>query len=270
MDWHQMIPRDKTFSPAELQSAHEIRLRSGYPVQVMGRDGMKSGNTPLTPEDLLLAAQALTGHQLARYAREITEGFLPLPGGHRMGICGERGEQGILRISSLCIRIAHEIKEAAAAVFPIVRQQSLLILGPPGSGKTTLLRDIVRRTAMEIPVALCDTRGEIAACFQGVPQLDIGPLCDVMTGGQKGQVMEMMLRSMNPKMIATDELGSPADALALLEMQRCGVGIIATAHASSWEEAKKRAVLQPLFESRVFSHAVLLEYPGKPPRLLSL
>lgn len=270
MDWHLIVPGEGAFTQAELDRAYEVRLRCGRPMQVIGPSGIREGTLPLTASQLHLSAQALCGHSLARHEQSLLHGFISLPGGHRMGICGERKKDGLICFSSLCVRIAHEIKGAAGAVFPAIRRKSVLLLGPPGSGKTTLLRDIIRHTAQDTQVALADSRGEIAACFQGQPQLDVGPFCDVMTGGEKGQVMMMMLRSMNPQMIATDELGSPADAAAVLDMQRCGVRVIATAHAPTPEAARARPYLGPLLESRVFSHLILLEKPETPPRLLPL
>lgn len=270
MDWHLIVPGENSFSREEMDACYEVRLRCERPMQVIGPFGRKEGKLPLSPHQLHLAAQALCGHNLARHEKALTEGFVPLPGGHRMGVCGEMKEGNLLCFSALCVRMAHEVKQAAEGIFPLVHSKSVLILGPPGSGKTTLLRDLVRRTAQDTPVSLIDSRGEIAACFQGVPQLDVGPMCDVMTGGEKGKVMMAMLRSMNPRMMATDELGSPSDAAALLDMQRCGVGVMATCHAANLHEAKERPSLAPLFQHKVFSHAVVLEAPGKAPRVISL
>lgn len=270
MDWHLIVPREGAFTEDELAKAYEVRLRCGQPMQASGPFGIRRGTHPLCADELLLAVQTLCGHSLARHENALRQGFIPLPGGHRMGVCGEMREGGILCFSAVCIRLAHEVKEAAREVFPLIRRKSVLLLGPPGSGKTTLLRDIIRRTARDTQVALADSRGEIAACFQGMPQLDVGPFCDVMTGGEKGEMMMTLLRSMNPQMIATDELGGPMDAAALMDMQRCGVGVMATAHAASPEEAMRRPTLAPLFSNRIFSHVIVLEKPGKAPRVIPL
>lgn len=270
MDWHRMLPCDGAFTQEEINQAYEVRLRCGQPVQITGPSGKKQGTRPLSPEQIRLTLLALCGHSLAHREEALTQGFLPLPGGHRLGICGERSGADLLSPSSLCIRIAHPVLHAARDIFPLVEGKNVLILGPPGSGKTTLLRDLVRRTAQRMQVALADTRGEIAACFQGVPQMDVGPLCDVMSGGQKEEMMIMMLRSMNPQMIATDEIGTDADAKALLEISRCGVSILATAHARNLQEAKEREMLKNLLENRIFSHCVVLEKPGKAPAVIKL
>lgn len=270
MDWHHALPPDGAFTNAEIMDAFEVRLRCGAPLQITGPWGIRKGSYSLTQEHIRLTLLSLCGHSLAHREQALSQGYLPLPGGHRLGVCGERSGNLLLTISSLCIRIARPIPHAARNIFPLVKGKNVLILGPPGSGKTTLLRDLVRRTAAEMQVALVDTRGEIAACFQGKPQMDVGTLCDVMTGGRKDEMMIMMLRSMCPQMISTDELGTKEEALAVMEISRCGVGVMATAHAKDAEDAKDRKALSLLMENHIFSHCILLSHPLQPPKVIAL
>lgn len=270
MDWHQALPPDGAVTKEEIEEAFEVRLRCGYPLQLISPRGIRKGSFPLTQEHIRLALLALCGHSISHREEALSQGFLPLPGGHRLGVCGERSNHLLLAPSSLCIRIARPIPHAAKDIFPLIRGKNVLILGPPGSGKTTLLRDLVRRTAGEMQVSVVDTRGEIAACFQGTPQMDVGPMCDVMTGGRKDEMMIMMLRSMCPQMMATDELGTEEEALAVMEISRCGVGVMATAHARDAEDAKSRKGLSLLMENRIFSHCILLSHPLAPARVVAL
>lgn len=270
MDWRLIVPKEGTLTKEETDAAYEIRLRCGQPLQLFGPQGQRTGSWPLTQESIRLAAQALTGHSLSMHEIQLKEGFVPLPGGHRMGVCGHMGKNGLYVFSSLCVRMAHEIKDAAETIYPLVKGENVLILGPPGSGKTTLLRDLIRRTAQEKQVAVIDSRGEIAACFQGVPQLDIGPGSDVMTGGRKDEMMMTMLRAMSPQVMAADEIGSTEDTSALLEMHRCGVKVMATAHGDSLAQARGRQSLKPLFDTGVFRFVLLLSCPGHAPRCIDL
>ncbi len=270
MDWHLIVPRERGFTKAEEDAAWEVRLRCGFPMEMTGPFGTRCGTFPLTKDSVLLAAQALTGRNMARFQEAAKEGYIPLPQGHRLGVCGHMTKDGLYVLSSLCVRMAHQVKDAAKDVFPRTEGKNVLILGRPGSGKTTMLRDLVRRTAETKQVSLIDTRGEIAACHQGVPQLDVGPKCDVMTGGKKEEMMMCMLRSMAPQVMAADEIGSPGDALALMEMQRCGVQVLTTAHASSPEEAWQRKTLAPLMDAGVFHVCIHLSAPGETPLILPL
>ena len=81
-----------------------------------------------------------------------------------------------------------------------------------------------------------DERSEIAGSFQGLPQLDVGLCTDVLDACPKAEGMMMLLRSMAPEVMVTDEIGSEADAAAIEEVLHAGVAVIATAHAGSITE----------------------------------
>ena len=93
--------------------------------------------------------------------------------------------------------------------------------------------------------------------------LDVGIRTDVMDGCPKAEAMERMLRSMSPEVIVTDELGNAADAEAVCRAAAGGVCVIASAHAGSVAEAKRKPYLAPLLENGSFHQAILLERRGK-------
>jgi len=98
-----------------------------------------------------------------------------------------------------------------------------LIVSLPGDGKTTILRDIIRNlsngtTYLEgQTVGVVDERGEIASCFKGISQNDVGLRTDVLANIPKCIGIKMLIRSMTPKIIAVDEIGSKKDVQALQE-----------------------------------------------------
>ena len=132
--------------------------------------------------------------------------------------------------------------------------RDLLILGPPGSGKTTLLRDYVRILSRTMAVAVVDERGEIFP--EGFSR---GMGMDVLTGLKKAKGTDMVLRSMGPEVIAMDEVTEEGDCAALLAAARCGVGLVATAHAASVRDLIERTVYRPLAQSGLFSVAAVLD-----------
>jgi len=269
MDWHLIVPGAPETRNVDLTQAREVRLRPGQPIWALMPEGAWQGTHRLTPEEVFQAAQALSGHGLAAHQRELRSGFLPLPGGHRLGVCGIMDSMGLREITSLCVRQCHQLIGAGAGVFPLIRGRNALILGPPGSGKTTLLRDLARLYGLAgMQTGVIDERGEIAACRGGAPLLDTGPLCDVVTGMEKAAAVHLLLRAMAPQVIVTDELGGPEDGGALMEAARCGVRVLATAHARGAEDFAARrgmAAVLPLFDL-----ALILVSPGHPPEIKEL
>ena len=259
-----IVPGETGWEDVDWSQAREVRLRSGHAAAVILSEGIWRGKHRLSPMDVFHAAQALTGHSLAARQEEMTQGFVPLAGGHRLGICGVTGPKGFREITSLCVRLAHELKGVGKDIFPAVRSGSVLIVGPPGAGKTTLLRDLVRLHSLEgTQVGIADERGEIAGCREGTPSLDVGPNTDVITGMNKAKALMLLIRSMTPQLVATDEIGSGEDAQALMEASRCGVWALAAAHGGRVQDVRLR--LETLFRQGVFQKAVLLPAPGREP-----
>ena len=193
----------------------------------------------------------------SRYAfqEEIKKGYIAVKGGHRIGICGEviydaMGKiQTIKYISSINIRIAHEIKGIADPILKHLYSdgniRNTLIISPPGMGKTTLLRDMIRLLAdgqtkvQGKNVSVVDERGEIAACYQGIPQLDVGSRTDVLYGCDKEKGMRMLLQSMAPEVIAMDELVTKGERKLVRQMMGKGCAVIATMHGEGKIDNKK-------------------------------
>lgn len=266
------------FSALENQ-VQEIRLQTGRPVTLVFRDGRRfctrhGGLTDLPEGDVLLARREDLEATLQRaceysvYARqrELTQGFVTLRGGHRLGVCGTAvtDEDGIIHvrdISSLHLRIAREHRGCAAAVFRAVQNDSggVLLCGAPCSGKTTLLRDLARLLSVEAAQSVCliDERGELAAVTMGEPQNDVG-FCDVFDGYPKAQAMEQALRCMSPQVIVCDEIGSSEDVRAVRQCLFGGVRVIATAHAATMQELSARPVLRALLATGAFGTFVFL------------
>ena len=246
----------------------ELRLRLGRAPTLLLPEGERPlAGTAADAETLQLVLEKATRASLHAHSRELRRGFLAAPGGVRVGVCGTAvTEQGILTLrefSSLSLRIPRQIPGAGREAAEALREGSVLIVSPPGGGKTTFLRELVRRSSERgRRVSLVDERGEIAASFEGAPQFDVGPCTDVLTGADKAEGALLLLRAMNPEIVAMDELASPEDAAAVETLAGCGVRVFATAHGAG-REALERPGLRCLAAAGLFRYLVRISGRGE-------
>ncbi|MDD3919777.1 MAG: stage III sporulation protein AA [Eubacteriales bacterium] len=258
----------------EAEPLEEIRLRAGQGIQLVYAKRDTLINTPVSGQDCEAVLERMCEHSLYAWREEMRAGFITLSGGYRVGLCGKAlvQEGKMLRfshITSLNIRIARAVLGAADSVMPYITEKngqvhSTLLFSSPGCGKTTVLRDAVRQLSYggvgKIPCRVCvmDERMELCAGTRGIPQMDLGPRTDVLCGCGKAEGMRLLIRSMNPQVLVTDELGGAQEASAVLEAAVSGVKVITTAHADSMEHLYQRQSLRRLLEENVFSRIVQL------------
>jgi len=269
----------------ELEVLEEIRLRINAPVllkqrtadKYLGEDGSLSTkwekSVCLSGEALHKTVALLCNSSLYALEEELRKGFLTLPGGHRTGFVGRAVlEKGMVRtlkqISGINIRIARYISGPALKIIRhLIKGDSFLntlIISPPRAGKTTLLRDIICLLSNGFPgfssldVGLVDERSEVAGCRDGVPQLPIGHRTDVLDACPKAEGMMMLVRSMSPQVIATDEIGRQEDADAIKEVINAGIKLLTTAHGFGKDDILKRPVIRDILAQKVFERYVVL------------
>lgn len=103
-------------------------------------------------------------------------------------------------------------------------------------------------------IGLVDERSEIAAMYAGIPQNDVGIRTDIMNNCSKSIGIRMMVRSMGPSIIATDEVGSKEDVQAIMDAQVMGVKLLLTAHGNDILD-----VPEELLKRHMFYYIVLLK-----------
>lgn len=271
---------------SEPEKLQEIRLRAEKPVILIKKQQeyflTKTGQLTreadgakvMRAKELEQILQHICHYSVYAYTDEIRQGYLTLPGGHRVGVAGQavlESEKCIRTIKNICylnIRIAHEIRGAAKPVISEVYENgrfcNTLILSPPGCGKTTLLRDLVREISNGNKwgkgrfVSVVDERSEIAGSYLGVAQNDLGIRTDVLDGCPKAMGMMLLIRSMAPQVIAVDELGNTEDVEAVEKALRCGCQILATIHAEDMEELRRKIFMKDLLGEGAFRRFIVL------------
>lgn len=232
----------------------------------------------VTHQDIDFSLKAVCDYSIHSYQREISEGFMTIKGGNRVGICGtavirDNKIETLKYINGLNFRVAREIYGSADEILEkcfLDGVNSVLIIGSPSSGKTTVLRDLCRQLGKARKISVIDERGELAAVYQGIPQNDVGICADVFDGYPKQLGILTAIRVMSPEIIAVDEIGSDADCLAIESAIHTGVKILATAHASSTDELHRRKALKSLLKQNAFSKVVLLGNRAETGKILSI
>ena len=244
----------------------EIRCRIGQPYVLSSSSGecMLQQRADASAMDYIL--ERATNYSIHAFSSEMKEGYLHTDGGCRVGICGSISPNGFRNVSSISVRIPIEVVGCARPILEELLQsgiRSTLIVSPPGCGKTTLLRDMIRILSLRgYRVCVADERGEIAAMSERIPQFDLGPRTDVISGGAKAKSCLMMLRSMNPQILALDEITDPKDIEAVKCAAGCGVVLLASAHASDAGSLCDRPLYREILEEHIFEFAVEIQVVG--------
>ena len=258
----------------------EIKLRVEKPLLLVYRGeeiipGNQRGKPYIvTREDIREMLEYISNYSLYAYEQEMKQVYITIEGGHRVGMTGqaiiENGKVKNLRyISSINLRMSHEILGCADPIFPFITYNKklyhTLIVSPPRCGKTTLLRDMIRQISNGngwingMSVGVVDERSELGGCYMGVAQTQLGIRTDVLDCCPKAEGMIMLIRSMGPEVIAVDEIGTAEDVHAIEYAMHCGCKMLATVHADSMEELRKKPLFDQMVAEKRFERYVLLE-----------
>lgn len=256
----------------------EIRLRFNRPLSISikgeNRFVLKEGGHSIIPINSYISTlgdiehvfKASFSYSLHTYSKELSCGYITTRGGNRVGICGtavmssnELIIDTIKYIQSINIRISREIIGIAENFYSEVKDEGVLIIGPPCSGKTTILRDMTRLIGNEYRTSLIDELNEISCTYRSEPICKIGNLTDVFVGYPKAKGIENAIRSMSPQFIVVDEIGTDDDTNALRYAYNCGAKLISAIHSDSLDHAVLRSGVKELIDIKAFKYAVILK-----------
>lgn len=241
------------------ETFQELRLYcDASPVLVYGNRNIRVSGV-CCAETILQTVCALCGNSLYAHEETLRNGYIYTVDGLRVGVCGRAVCDGerlaqVTDISSLCIRIPHRIPGAADPLLPLLREKDppagILIWSPPGVGKTTVLHELAAVLPEGTPsyrVAVVDTRMELGMDVRGA---------DILRGYPRAVGMETAIRTLSPQIVICDEIYTQEDCRAVLYGASCGVAMIASTHASCFQDLEHREALRTVLQSDVFSYFV--------------
>ena len=254
----------------DFDRVEEIRLRRDkrtyLTVASEGRKRNLISDSVLRGDELSEIFGRMCDGSLYAYSESIVKGYISLPSGVRVGVCGHasvEGERvfGVYDISALNIRIPRSDIRLDPDLLALVRGslrlgQGVLIFSPPAQGKTTCLRSIAYELALgsePMRVSVVDSRAELSL----MPENDRLSL-DLLVGYPKAEGIRIATLFMNPEVIICDEIGSDEEARTIADAQNCGVPLIASAHASTIDSLMLKSGIRELHRSCAFGTYISL------------
>ena len=240
-----------------LSRIREICLRAEGRSSVLFGDERVTLLSDFCESDMEGLLERMCDGAIYAYRDSISKGYITLSGGIRVGIGGHakyehRSLVGVSDIRSLIFRIPGHACEFGEELEKLYRREGfcgMLIYSVPGGGKTTALRSLALSlgTGKEsVRVAVIDERCEFDESDYRSSEVDI------LKGYTRKRGLDIATRTLSPQVLIIDEIGAD-DAAELVSAVKCGIPLIATAHAASFEELMTKPSLSPLLEIGAFS-----------------
>lgn len=284
----------KKLSEPMIENILEIRLRSERPVVIVTPTGSSfltlsgktsfiySSNCVISNENEIIdTVNKMCGYSMHSHYEDILNGYITLPNGARVGLCGtavyeKEQVKSIKNISSINIRIPRTVQGVSEPIFNTVYKgilKNLLIVGPPSSGKTTMLRDLAfqlssGRMGKYHKICVVDERKELFPSQQDIKTL--GPNTDVLLGFPKGKGISMAVRTLSPDVIICDEIGTLDEASEILNGVNCGTKFALSIHADNVNELRHKKVFKEFFKLNAIDKVVFLHDASNPCKIKSI
>lgn len=276
------LPKDVSIALDKVpyKSLCELRLRAEAPavINILGENHYLCNDyISDSPKDAIQISNGqiqsilnkIANNSMYTVTDQLLEGYVTIPGGIRVGVCGELVQvsgkiKTLKNISSLNFRFPHFLRNCSLKIYPYIVThsgvKSTLIISPPGAGKTTFIRDIIYQLSNReklLNILVVDEREEISSIYDGDKIFKLNNV-DVYTNSSKEFGFNNGIRSMKPDVIVTDEINIEKDISIIENALTCGVKVIATMHAGSTTDLKNKPSFKSILQKGLFERYVLL------------
>lgn len=133
----------------KMEKLEEIRLRCNKNIILKFNNEEIIVNYKVTTKDLLETLEKVTENSIYTYEKQISQGFITLAGGHRVGVVGNAINEkdmitNISYISGMNFRIAREVKGCGNYIIKKLYErgsfQNTLIVGSPRKWKNNITK----------------------------------------------------------------------------------------------------------------------------------
>lgn len=274
-----------------IEKIYEIRIRADRPIMLVTSQGSafltntgkisyiwSSNSVVAYKNEIEDTVNKMCGYSMHSHYEDILNGYITLPNGSRVGLCGtaifdKDKIKGVKDISYLNIRIPRNINGISDTIFDNILKNGLdniIIAGPPTSGKTTLLKDIEYqissgRLGKYYKICVVDERKEICPDKRNVKSL--GPNTDVLLGYPKAKGISIATRVLSPDLIICDEIGFNDEIDEIINGMNSGINFIISIHAKSFDELKHKKIYKKIINDTEINNLVLLSGKDSPGRV---
>ncbi len=287
----------KKLSEPMIENIQEIRIRAERPIIIVTANGSSfltvsgktsyiySSNCVIANEsEIIDTVNKMCGYSMHSHYEDILNGYITLPNGSRVGLCGTAVYdndvvKSIKNINSINIRIPRIVEGVSEPIFNLAYNgtlKNLLIVGPPSSGKTTMLRDLAYqlssgRMGKYYKISVVDERKELFPAQKDIKTL--GPNTDVLLGFPKGKGISMSVRTLSPEVIICDEIATYEEANEVLNGINCGSKFALSMHAKDINELRNKKIFRELYKFNAIEKVLFLsgyENPCKVKNIINI